>query len=228
MGKKENPRRIMSWPLFQIFGDELARDNLEYLEFINIWCVCILYFWSSVRPSAILPATYKPTDTATTLKWSDIRVENENCYVILLRTPKTAEFGKDDCIDLIKFPDPAYCPIRYLNKLLLYNRSFRKVDSQDFVFRQKNDKPLCQRHVNDVLRRILSPLYPGSAFTIYSFRAGMVNELAARADTFTFEQIRAMGKWLSNSMYAYMRTSGRQRNKAMEKFQNILFSEVFF
>ena len=65
-----------------------------------------------------------------------------------------------------------------------------------------------------------------SLFTCYSLRAGLVNNYAEHSDKFTEEELRSTGKWQSDAMAAYLRTSGRRRDKAVTKIQGIFDEEV--
>ena len=189
-----------------------------------------MYFWCSFRPSDILPDSYNIQSTCTALRWGDIRIKTPDSYTILVRGPKTSEKGGDDIVNIVRFSQEkgrVYCPIYYLDFLMaqhtIMNRTFLK---HEIVFRNEDGRPMLQKQLNYQLKKHLWPLFPDSFFSCYSLRAGLLNDYAEHSDKFTEEELRSTGKWQSEAMLSYLRTSGKRRDKAVIKIQGIFNEEV--
>ena len=226
----ENRRRVLTFDILRIYADSLAREPLMPLEYLNLWTASLMYFWCSFRPSDLLPDSYDIQSTCRALRWGDIRVKTPDAYTILVRGPKTSETGGDDICNIVRFKQDngkVYCPIYYLDFLMaqhnIMNRTFLK---HEIVFRNENGKPMLQKQLNYQLKKHLWILFPDSLFTCYSLRAGLLNNYAEHSDKFTEEELRSTGKWQSDAMSAYLRTSGRRRDKAVTKIQGIFDEEV--
>ena len=231
-GTPENRRRVLTFDIIRIYADSLAREPLSTLEYLNFWTASLYYFWTSLRPSDVLPSSYNRQSVATALRWGDVRVKNQNSYTILVRGPKTSEKGGDDVVTLVRLSQPSgrcYCPVYYTEFLMAQHRTMnRSFLNHEFVFRKLNGKPLLQKELNAQFLKHLGPIFADSFFSCYSVRAGLVNDMAEHADKFTMDELRAMGKWQSEAMLAYLRTTGKRRDTAVAKMQDIFMNEVIF
>ena len=192
----ENKRRVINFDLLRVFGDALAREPMKLLNYLNLWLSTLIYFWTSLRPSDLLPRSYAPHAIATAIRWGDVRCKSEDSFTLLVKSPKSSERkGGDDVVSLIRWRVKEYCPVYHLELLLdLHRQLDRSTLKHEFIFRKENLKPFLQKDLNTVLKRHLSSRFPGNLFSCYSLRAGMLNELAGEAAEFSNEELRAMGK----------------------------------
>ena len=226
----ENRRRVITFDILRIYADSLAREPMKLLDYLNVWLASLVFFWCCFRPSDILPASYNVQACATSLRWGDVRVKNPNSYTILVRSPKVSEKGGDDVVNLVRFQQEKgrpYCPLYYFDFLMAHNKIInRTFYKHEFVFRNEDGRPMLQKHLNYHLQKHLWPLFPDSFFSCYSIRAGLLNDYAEYSDLFTQEELRSTGKWMSDAMMVYLRTSGKRRDSAVAKIQGIFDKEV--
>ena len=226
--KPTNHRRVVTFNVLKCLGHIIAHMNLSELEVTTIWCLCLFLFWGSFRGSEVLPQGKAPHQIAVGLRWRNIQAM-DNRLVVHLPTPKNpSKKNKGSTVDLLLCPDQRYCPVSYFYKLLNLSKKYLTLDNNDHIFLQANlTNPIYTYTFNYFLKKHLNPHFPNNTFSQYSFRAGLVVEIASRSDEFPYSTQLSMGRWQSEAVDRYKRLSGRERTDAITKIMDLLTRKVW-
>ena len=92
----------------------------------TVWAgVCVGYF-GAFRASELFMNDNCHIDYSSDLVWNDVKFQGKNPVEIKIRNPKTGG-GKFELVELFKFPNKRFCPVRALKvlKKLLAKSKFR-------------------------------------------------------------------------------------------------------
>ena len=120
--------------------------------------------------------------------------------VIFLRSPKSSVGNKGQSVVLSKNPEANLCPVRHLLDL----RQVSNVQGPVFVY--DSGKFLTPQSANKILRQasISTGVPRNSQFSCHSLRAGLPTMMALDPGRFSQTEIRAAGRWRSDTANRYV------------------------
>ena len=97
-----------------------------------------------------------------------------------------------------------YCPVEQTVNYISLRGPRKNDEEQFFIFR--DGSPLKPHHIRTVLRTALNNLtLDGGLYDIHSFRIGRATDLEKLG--VSIDQIKSLGRWRSNAVYAYLRNA---------------------
>ena len=209
---KEKPpnRCALTFPTLAIFGDELL-SSMTYHPWtrLNIWAASLLSYSSGLRLGDYLPDSHG-IDIPKILTWDKFRVIEEDHLTFVIILPKNTKAIKKqgDAKDVTRFPDPRFCPVSKILKILAIRLEDPDFDWYEPVFTKSNGRPLYTYDVNRAMSLILDPIY-GDKFSGHSFRSGVTSVMAENYDKFTLDNVKQHGGWRGDeSIKLYSRRAG--------------------
>ena len=134
---------------------------------------------------------------------------NKNKLLFILRTSKT--HWKDVKPQTVKISstntkknrnNSEFCPYAISREYLKHHKPYKTNAEPFFVFSDRS--PVAPHHVRTVFKRILEiNNFDLTLYTLHSFRVGRASDLLKGG--FSVETIKKLGRWKSNSVYAYLR-----------------------
>jgi hypothetical protein len=215
---KSNSRKVMTLPLLKILGHQIASVGWSNNSKLEVWTACVVAFFGSLRFGEILPASENSFYHAETLLWKDLKFRKDNSVLVHVKIDKSKN-KTGSFVDLFEFKGHACCPVDCLKALK--DMSF---DDLKPVFQFESGKNLCAKNLNEILFKLLFPKIGHAAADIsgHSFRAGLPSAMAASPNFANDNDIKAWGRWSSDSYLLYTRLKLGQKKLLFEKIVNVL------
>ena len=127
--------------------------------------------------------------------WKDLKFRKDGSILIHVKIDKSKNHN-GAYIDLFEFNANGCCPVKTLIAM-----KDKKFDPFKPVFQFNNGKNLCGAHLNGILYDLLFPVIGVKACNItgHSFRAGLPAAMANCPDLSNDREIKAWGRWSSDS-----------------------------
>ena len=183
----------------------------------TIWaCVCIGYF-GAFRASELLVKSSNSFDNSSDLVWNDISFNGKRSVSFKIRNPKTGG-GKTEIVELFRFPDKKFCPVRALRLLKKQSKNCSFFNATTPVFRFGSGKVLNISTFSKLLKQILAKSkFAKWNISAKSMRAGLPSDLEKFPDLIEDGHIKAWGRWKSTAYQRYMRNKNPPRKWIFEK-----------
>ena len=221
---KEKPptRCAFTYPVLQIFGDELLKDKkIHPWTKMNIWGAAVLAYFASLRLGDFLPTSHG-LDEIRILSWDRIRVVDDDHLCFLIVLPKNTYKEQGVIRDIIRFRDRRYCPVYNLLRIFNCVRVQPGFKLSDPVFTKASGKHLYSRDINDALHYFLDPLF-GKKFTGHSFRAAIASQMSENPEIFNEKQVEYAGDWHGGSQECYQRRHGVGIKKTKQLLNDLTY-----
>jgi hypothetical protein len=211
-------RKTMTLPLLKILSHSIATKSWNNQDKQCFWTAFAVAFYGSFRFGELVSGSEKIHNSMETLLWSDI-VFKDDFVIIHIKITKTKK-KNGEFIDLFLQPDNHYCPVKALSRL----KKLVSPSSNDPVFILSNGKLLTSGIINKALMELLTPTLGEAArhITGHSFRAALASALASRPDMASSEDVRAWGRWNSDSFQVYTRLKLSQKRLLYNKIVSVL------
>ena len=110
------PSDPMTFEVVKEIRKSLDKKSWKSSSKNTFWAsVCVGYF-GAFRASELLIKENWHVDYSSDLVWSDVKFHGKNSVKIKIRNPKTGG-GKFELVELFKFPNKQFCPVRALKVL---------------------------------------------------------------------------------------------------------------
>lgn len=211
-------RKVMTLPLLKLIGHYIAKSAWCADSKKTVWCACVIAFFGAFRLGEILPKSQFDCIDMETLLWSDVKFRKDGSILVHIKMDKCKN-KKGFYVDLFKFGPGNCCPVTVME--LLKNSKYCPSKP---VFQFANGKNLCSSLLNKILVELLTPTLGESAkeITGHSFRAGLPSALANNPTLANCKDIKAWGRWSSNSYELYTRLKLSQKKLLFEKIVKVL------
>jgi hypothetical protein len=211
-------RKAMTLPLLKILSHRIASESWPELNKQCFWTAFSVAFYGSFRFGELVSQSGRNYNSKETLLWSDIQF-GKDFVVIHLKITKTKN-PKGEYIDLFLQEDNVYCPVKALLRL----KKLAKAQHNTPVFTLDDGSFLTPSLVNSTLLQLLTPAIGSSAkhITGHSFRAGLPSALASCPNLASSDDIRAWGRWSSDSYQLYVRLKSNQKRVIFNKIVSVL------
>ena len=170
-------------------------------DILMAWSLFLICYFGSCRTGDLLSIRVnKATDKV--LLWSDVTFDHSGDRVVIhLRSPKSSVGNKGQSVILSKNPEANLCPVRHLLNL----RQVSNVPGPVFVY--DLGKFLTPQTANKILRQasILTGVPRNSQFSCHFLHAGILTAMALDPGRFSQTEIRAAGRWRSDTAQRYVR-----------------------
>ena len=213
-------RRVMTLPLLKIIGHQIAKLNWSAHSKLILWGACTLAFFGSLRLGEILAPTENCFNPLETLLWSDLKFRPDSSILLHVKIDKSKN-KTGSYVDIFSFDVKGCCPVKTLTSLQKLCKN-----SNDPVFVFKNGKLLTPKLMNNTVRLLLRPVIGEKAMQIsgHSFRAGIPSALASDPKAAKDSDIKAWGRWSSDSYLLYTRLKLNQKKILFEKIVAVLIN----
>jgi hypothetical protein len=167
-------RLVMTLPLLNILGHEIANCTWSEMSKRVLWTACCVAFFGSFRMGELLAPDENKFSTET-LTWDCVKFLSDSSAVIQLRYPKT---GKTHFVDIFKIHDARVYPFSCLEALK--KASHENVLKNLPVFTFEPGHYLSPQLFTTTLRSLLTPHIGANAkkFSGHSFRAAIPAAIA--------------------------------------------------
>lgn len=201
-----------------IFNTDWPRYNKHI-----IWLLAVLMFHGALRSSDILSDKVDTITEGRTMKWEDLRVEEEAVEGMKLRivkmrvkAPKNLKSMKSVEVELLE-NGGFMCPVKTLERMKRYMSRKEGLKQEDPVAKWRQNKLITKRKFNELLRSLLASHidYGNKRISSHSFRSGIVSTLATLG--YNDEELRRVGRWASDCMSTYAKHGKLQRREEMLK-----------
>jgi hypothetical protein len=205
-------RRVMTMPMLQIIGHQLAESGWLKNTKQTIWTACLVGFFSSARMGELLAPHETGIDPTATLTWSCVQFREDDSVLIHIRLPKVST-QEGDFVDLFPFPDPPYCPVSALKVMYWQQRAAGQGGLDQAVFTFAGGKQLTREGLNSALKTLLGTIFnfEEGSISCHSFRAALPSALAARPSEISSEDIKNWGRWKSEAYQGSPEASAETR-----------------
>jgi hypothetical protein len=216
--KPNGSRKVMTLALLRILGHQIALCDWCMDSKVTIWCACTTAFFGSFRFGEILPISESEFCKVDTLLWNDIKFRKDGSILIHVKIDKNRN-NQGSYIDLFEFKGKNCCPVKSLNDL-----KSRRSDPNQPVFQFANKRNLCSSKLNVLIQELLFPVIGNYAYDIsgHSFRAGLPSAMANNPNLAKDTDIKAWGRWSSNSYLLYTRLKLNQKKSIFDKIVTVL------
>jgi hypothetical protein len=216
-------RRVMTMPMLQLIGHQLAGSGWRENSQQTIWTACLVGFFSSARMGELLAPHEVGIDPTATLTWSCVQFREDDSVLIHIRLPKIST-QEGDFVDLFPFPDPPYCPVAALKRMYWQQKEAGHGGLGQAVFTFTTGKQLTREGLNAALKTLLSPIFnfEEGSISCHSFRAALPSALAARPSEVSAEDIKNWGRWKSDAYQGYTRLKHQQKQELYQKITRSL------
>jgi hypothetical protein len=214
-------KKVMTLPLLQILGHQIASKDWSAHSKIVIWSAFNVAFFGSFRFGEIVAPSEHSFNRHETLLWSDVKFFDDGSICIHNKIPKT-RIEKGEFISLFEFPDSNCCPVQSLK--CLKNMSNIKGSEHTPVFTFSNGKFLTGKKANKLLSHFLEP-YLGAETAFYScksFRAALPSALSSYPLLEDENFIKRWGRWSSNAYERYTRLNHKAKKEIFVHFAEAL------
>jgi hypothetical protein len=214
-------KKVMTLPLLQILGHQIASKDWSAHSKIVVWCAYNVAFFGSFRFGEIVAPSEHSFNKYETLLWSDVQFFDDGSICIHNKIPKT-RVEKGEFISLFEFPDHNCCPVQALK--CLKELSNIKGSEQTPVFTFSNGKFLTCKKANKLLTHFLEPHLGEEAafYSCKSFRAALPSALSSFPLLGNEKSIKRWGRWTSNAYERYTRLNHRARKEIFTRFAEAL------
>jgi hypothetical protein len=211
-------RKAMTLALLKIIGHQIANSEWSKNSKMVVWTACVVAFFGSFRFGEILPTSESSYCEAETLLWKDLKFRKDNSVLIHIKIDKCRN-RQGSYVDLFEFKGHHCCPIKCLKAL--YTENFC---SSNPVFQFSSGKNLSAKLLNRILYDLLHPVIGSKAndVTGHSFRAGLPSAMASYPDLANDKDIKAWGRWSSDSYLLYTRLKLNQKKCLFTKIVSVL------
>ena len=203
-GKKQ--KKAMSFPLLQVIGDTLGKDEtMTTFEKLRFWTVCLWGFYGSFRLGELLSTHKKTYDPYTHLLWKDANFSGNDDICIHVKSPKTKTPG-GDMVMLFKFPVKSMCPVTVFQEFQEEARKKGLWNESLPIFRNEDGTAWAKFEFEKELERIMritGILEDDEKIVCHSFRAGIPSHLAAMGTPEADGAAKEWGRWRSGAFKTY-------------------------
>jgi hypothetical protein len=216
--KSKNSRKVMTLSLLRVIGNQIAKTEWSNDSKLTVWGACTTAFLGALRFGEILPQKSNDYCEMETLLWNDLKFRSDGSVLMHIKLDKVRNM-KGSFIDIFEFPLAGCCPVKTLNQM-----RETKFNSNSPVFQFKSGKNLCSAQLNTILQKLLCPIIGPAAYQIsgHSFRAGLPSAMASKPDLANDKDIKAWGRWSSDSYLLYTRLKHKQKKALFEKIVSVL------
>jgi len=193
----------MTLPLLKIVGHQIAKLNWSACSKLILWGACTLAFFGSLRLGEILAPTENCYNPLETLLWSDLKFRSDGSILLHVKIDKSKN-KNGSYVDIFSFDVKGCCPVKTLTSLQKLCEN-----SNDPVFVFKNGKLLTPKIMQ---------------ISGHSFRAGIPSALASDPKAAKDSDIKAWGRWSSDSYLLYTRLKLNQKKILFEKIVAVLIN----
>ena len=181
--------------------------------------LCIVYFFSLLRTSNLIPASPAATDSKRQLTWGKIR-RFEGGIVLRMTLEKTIQFEERvHEVALSELPGSPLCPVAAITSLMeIRGRENCHPDSLVFQLPIGSNgwRPLVRYEFDKWFKMRISQMgLPKDRFFLHSWRHGGIHQ-AILSDS-SLELIRISSNHLSSAIYAYSRIPAQRRFSVCQK-----------
>jgi hypothetical protein len=206
-------RLVMTLPLLNILGHEIASCAWPEKSKRVLWTACCVAFFGSFRMGELL-APVENNFSTETLTWDCVSFLSDSSAVIQLRYPKT---GKTHFVDIFKIHGARVCPFTCLVGLKNVSQEAVRKNLPVFAFQQGHY--LTPQQFTATLRALLTPHIGSNAkkFSGHSFRAAIPAAIANHPSLLSSDDVCKWGRWTSSSYMAYTRLKLSARREIFKK-----------
>ena len=222
----ETHRCVVTWSVMVLLGHQLAVGKFHPWDRQMLWTLMLFAYFGARRMGELITTSKKSYDQYTVISWDKVQWQSDDHITMSINLPKVVPKGHVGGI-VVGFKSwkgqPGYCPVQNFVKLASMV-GVDKTKDPDPVFRLANGDLVTQDFMNDLLDKLLTPLFPPSIgkWSCHSFRAGITSTMATNPHKFDEEDSRIIGGWDSDSVSYYQRLNGYARLKAQDKFYDHL------
>jgi hypothetical protein len=92
--EQKKQKKAMSFPLLQVIGDVLGKDETKTtFEKLRFWTVCLWGFFGSLRIGELLSSHKNSFDPHSYLLWKDAKSLGNDDILVVVKSPKTRNPG---------------------------------------------------------------------------------------------------------------------------------------
>ena len=231
--KVKDHRLAVTFDVMRVLGHTITCDNvLSNFDKQVYWTLFLFAFFGSRRMGELIFDNATVFDPIRAVTWNRIRQNKHTPHKIIMvcKFPKVSEHPGGITVDFIKGSDPVYCPVRNYFCLVRLRHRMGNFDPDHPVFVLESGKLITQKNVNDLLARLLNPLFPTlrGKWTCHSFRAGLASEMGARPAVFNKGEVKLAGGWDGDTCDRYSRQTGQGRERVLEKIDVIFRCVICF
>ena len=198
----------------------LPDENLSDAEKAAFWCIAMLGFFGSFRICELLPKKARSIDPRVDLLRRDIEVlerkvgpTKKKLLRISLKSPKESKTNTEPIKVEVLGTGNAFCPVE---AFLKYERLYGHLLGGNAAFRSGvSGSAISQNFFNKKLKKMFSPYISYGTLSGHSFRSGLTSLLGEAG--FEDEEIRALGRWSSESFKRYVKLGRLKRLRNTEK-----------
>jgi len=211
-------RKVMTLSLLKIIGHQIAKCDWSEDSKLTVWGACTTAFFGALRIGEILAKNSLEFCEEETLLWKDLKFRKDGSILIHVKIDKSKNHN-GAFVDLFEYNVKGCCPVKTL--ITMKNKKFNMLNP---VFQFANGKNLCGAHLNGILFNLLFPVIGNRACNItgHSFRAGLPAAMANNPDLTNDREIKAWGRWSSDSYLVYTRLKLIQKRKLFNKIVSVL------
>jgi hypothetical protein len=204
--EQKKQKKAMSYPLLQVIGDVLGRDETKTtFEKLRFWTVCLWGFFGSFRIGELLSSHKNSFDPHSHLLWSDAKSLGNDDIRVVVKSPKTRNPG-GDAVMLFKFPRKEMCPVTVFQEYAEEARKKGLWNESLPIFRNEDGSSWAKYEFEKELERITrmtGTLGNDEKVVCHSFRAGIPSYLSALGTPEAEEAAKEWGRWRSCAFKAY-------------------------
>ena len=150
-------------------------------------------------------------DYSSDLVWNDVKFQGKNSVEIKIRNPKTGG-GKFELVELFKFPNKRFCPVRALKVLKKQAKGKNLLYTNNPVSCFGSDKRLSISTFSKIVKKLLAKSkFRNWNISAKSMRAGIPSDLESFPDLLNDGHIKVWGRWKSNVYQRYMKNKNPPR-----------------
>jgi len=207
-----------TWSLLRGIGNQIAKTEWNKDSKLTVWGACTTAFFGALRFGEILPQKSYDYCEMETLLCSDLKFRSDGSILMHIKLDKVRNM-KGSFIVIFEFPLAGCCPVKTLEQM-----KKTKFNSNSPVFQFESGKNLCSTQLNMTLQKLLCPVIGPAAYQIsgHSFRAGLPSARASKPDLANDKDIKAWGRWSSESYLLYTRLKHKQKKALFEKIVSVL------
>jgi len=220
-GKVGTSRKVMTLALLKLIGHQIANKDWSTDSKLTVWGTCLVAFFGALRFGEILSKKSLEFCPQETLLWQDIKFRKDGSVLLHVKIDKSKN-TKGSYIDIFEFPNKNCCAVQTL--VAMKKLKFKLCNP---VFQFSNGKNLCASQMNEILYNLLSPVIGenASGITGHSFRAGLPAAMARNPDIAKDKDIKAWGRWNSDSYLLYTRLKIDQKRALFNKIVSVLLEK---
>ena len=221
----DSHRCVVTWSVMVLLGHQLGVGDFDPWDKQMLWTLMLFAFFGARRMGELISTTKRTYEQYTVISWDKVQWLSDVHITLAINLPKVVPKGHTGGI-VVGFKawesQPGYCPVQNFFKLA--GMVDADTDELEPIFRLSCGDLVTQEYMNDLLDRLLSPLFPPSIgkWSCHSFRAGITSTMAINPHKFDEEDSKIIGGWDSNAVYSYQRLNGYARLMAQEKLHDHL------